>query len=112
MKERFVALKRNGKERGYLESSVADHFTSNQVMKRERLEKKRLEEKPEWQGLTLLETTHVLLEDAGPKGQLIIDRVIDKVKANSFLLFFGKGSFLLRALFYFKIQYLFGFIIL
>ena len=88
MKERFVALKRSGKEREYSESSVADHFISSRVMKKERLEKKRLEEKPEWQGLKLLGTIHVLLEDVDLNDSLTIGRVIDKVKTNSLLLFF------------------------
>jgi len=85
LKERFVALKRNGKERGYSENSVADHFTSSRVMKRGRLEKKQLEEKLEWQGLKLLGITHALLEDVDLSDSPITDRVIDKVKTNSLL---------------------------
>ena len=88
MKERFVALKRSGKEREYSESSAVDHFISSRVMKRERLEKKQLEEKPEWQGLKLLGTIHVLLEDVDLNDLLAIGRVIDKVKTNSLILFF------------------------
>ena len=88
MKERFVALKRNGKERGYSENSVVDHFISSRVMKRERLEKKRLEEKPEWQGLKLLGTIHVLLEDVDLNDSLTIGRVIDKVNLVVFYYFF------------------------
>ena len=94
MKERFVALKRNGKERGFSESSVAGHFTLSRAMKRERLEKKRLEEKPEWQGLKLLGTIRVLLEDVGLNDSRITDRVIDKVKTNS-LYYFFEGLFVI-----------------
>ena len=68
--------------------------------------KKQLEEKPEWQGLKLLGTIHVLLEDVDLNDSLTIGRVIDKVKTNSLLLFFLKGSLLFRALFYFKFQLL------
>ena len=50
--------------------------------------KKRLEEKPEWQGLKLLGTIHVLLGDVDLNDSLTIGRVIDKVKTNSLLLFF------------------------
>ena len=86
-------FKKKWERAGILRELRSRSFYIKPSDEKERLEKKRLEEKPEWQGLKLLETIHALLEDVDLNDSLTM--IIDKVKINSLYIIFLKGSFVI-----------------